>query len=537
MTAPDGKLPDGVYSGKPGGPVVRSLAKVTEASARAALQADVLKSYTPVQINMAKVMEAGFDMFAANLCDAITGLTGGLIDLSGWARRLRADAERAMREARGAQQSADTAQQTADSQTPVIKSTSSRVQVVVDGLPLRPYWETMNLTEESSFPRTLLHSTLWGVAGQSQPGWEPLTFPAASGQATLWWLTIPRYTPQANSMEGAFIRCLYDGGRRVVTYIPDDVSNPCELYVVVGRMLDTGDVKIEWVSENQTPLITNSRFERSVQLPNDIVFSTGETAYVGIHQRGSGNPRQLLGIPAVDIPRSPEVWPPQIKSSFASSSPLTAGSVIPRNGLKFTSIFTPYLSLGKALITGNPMRLSFFEDFEEGMPESLVRMSSLHATVEGGVFVVSGLTDGQRRYIYGRNLNYDDQMVAGRVRNPTERFAWLVLRSDVRNSSCVALGVNHSSVHIFRVTGAENFKSLAGAQVAIADNAELRLRAVGNMFTAEMKTNGAWATVVTYPDTDNVIPKGPAYRFTGLGTERQSWTNGGGWGDWKAEDL
>ncbi|MGY2063774.1 hypothetical protein ACW9HQ_53500, partial [Nocardia gipuzkoensis] len=168
-------------------------------------------------------------------CDAITGLTGGLIDLSGWARQLRSDAEKAMRDARGAQQSADTAQQTADSQTPVIRSTTSRVQVVIDGLPLRPYWETMNLTEESSFPRTLLHSALWSVAGQSISGWDALTFPAANGQATLWWLTNPVYTPPANSMEGAFVRCLYDGGRRVVTYIPDSVSNPCELYVVVGR--------------------------------------------------------------------------------------------------------------------------------------------------------------------------------------------------------------------------------------------------------------------------------------------------------------
>ncbi|MFI5775971.1 hypothetical protein [Nocardia sp. NPDC051570] len=536
MTSPDRTLPDGAYTNRPDR-TVGSLAKVTEASAKAAMQADVLKSYTPVQVNMGKVMEAGFDMFAANLCDAITGLTGGLIDLSGWARQLRSDAEKAMRDARGAQKSADTAQQTADNQTPVIKATNSRVQVVVDGLPLRPYWETMNLTEESSFPRTLLHSNLWSVAGQAISGWDALTFPAAGGNATLWWLTTPRYAPPANSMEGAFIRCLYDGGRRVVTYIPDDVSNPCELYVVVGRMLDTGDVKIEWVSENQTPLITNSKFERSVQLPEDVVFSTGETAFVGIQQRGSGNPRQLLGIPSVDIPRAPEVWPPQIKSSFASSSALIAGTVIPRNGLRFTSIYTPYLALGKALVTGNPVKLIFFEDFEEGMPESLVRMSPLYATVEKGVFVAWGGDDGLRRYIYGRNLNYDDQMVTGRIRNPTGRVSWLVLRSDVGNKSCVALCINQGGVSLCRVTGATTFTSLASVGIAIADDTEIRLRAVGNVFTAEKKSDGVWRSILTYPDTDNVLPKGSAYRYVGLGTERNSWVNGGGWGDWKAEDL
>lgn len=538
MTAPNRALPKGAYTGKPGEQNVRGVAKVTEASAKASMRADVLKSYSPIQLNMGKVMEAGFDMFAANLCDAITGLTGGLIDLSGWARKLRADAKRAMEDAGKAQQSADTAQQTADSQTPVIKATNSRVQVVVDGLPLRPYWETMNLTEEASFPRTLLQTTLWSVSTAAIDGWYPLTFPAGNGSATLWWNLTPKYSPPVNTMDGAFVRCLYDGGRKVVTYIPDDVRTPCELYVVVGRMLDTGDVKIEWVSDDQTPKITNSRFERSVELPTEIVFATGETAFIGIHQRGSGNPRPLLGVAGVEIPRSPEVWPPQIKTNFASSAPLTVGSVIARNGFRFTSTFVPYLSMGKALITGDPMKLIFFEDFSGGMPESLVRMSSLYATVEGGVFVAYGGDDGFRRYIYGRNLNYDDQMVTARIRNPSTRLSWVVLRSDVGNSTYVAMGVASNGFGLYRVTDYNSFTALVTTDgITVGDNTEVRIKVVGNIFTAERKTDGVWVQVLSYTDTANALPKGPANRYVGLGTYRTGWINGGGWDEWRAEDL
>ncbi|MFI9506969.1 hypothetical protein [Nocardia sp. NPDC052566] len=537
MTSPNRELPKGSYTGRTGEQNIGGLSKVTKENAMASMRADVLKSYNPVQVNMGLVMQAGLEMFVANICDAVTGATGGLINLSGWAKVLRDDADRAMRNARNAQQSADTAQQTADGQTPVIKATNSRVQVVVDGLPVRPYWQTMNLTEESSFPRTLLHTALWSVASGAIAGWDLLTFPAGNGVANLWWLLTPRYTPPANSMEGAFIRCLYDGGRRVVTYIPDDVSSPCELYVVVGRMLNTGDVKIEWVSDNQTPLITNSRFERSIQLPADIIFATGETAFVGIHQRGSGNPRQLLGIPSVDIPRSPEVWPPQIKSNFASAAALTAGTVIAGSSLRFTSVYTPYVSIGKALVTGDPMKLIFFEDFEEGMPESLVRMSARYATVEDGVFVAYGGDDGLRRYIYGRSLNYDDQIVTGRLRYPTTRAAWLVVRSDVTNQSYVAMGAGSDGFAIWRVTGSDTFTPLVSADANVADNTEIRIKAIGNVFTAEKKVDGAWVQVLSYTDQTNVLPKGPAYRYVGLGTQRASWVNGGGWGDWRAEDL
>ncbi|QIS16589.1 hypothetical protein [Nocardia arthritidis] len=539
MTSPDKVIPEGSYSGRGGQSGVRNVAKYNENSAKAAMTGGVLRSYTGVQVNMGKFMEAGFDLFAANLCDAITGFTGGLIDLSGWARQLRKDAEKAMQDARGAQQSADTAQQTADNQTPIIKSTNSKVQVVIDGLPLRPYWETLNLTEESSFPRHLLHYGVWDASTTPVAGYTEYDIQVGSAGAGALYLNMsPNYTPPANTLEATFIRCLYDGPRQVVTYIPDAVAgDPCELYVVVGRLLDTGNIKIEWVSDNQTPNITKSRFERSITMPKEIVFATGDTAFIGIQQRGSGVPRPLMAVASAEIPRAADVWPPRLKARFASGAVLTAGSVIANGSFDFTGTMVPYVSLGRAIVTGPPRKLVLFEDFENGMPSTLARMSSTYATVEGGVFVVWGGTDGIRRYIYARNLNYDDQMVSGRVRGPATQAGLLMVRSDATNSSYVALAVGSKGAGLLRFVNGETYSQLAVTTTPVADNDEVRVKAVGNVFTAERKINGTWTQFLSYTDTDKVLPTGPAYRYTGLGLSRASWVNSNGWDYWKAEDL
>ncbi|MFR9750499.1 hypothetical protein ACL02S_05635 [Nocardia sp. 004] len=523
MTSPDRLVPQGAYSGPGAGGEISGVSQITQDTAKSAMSSGIVQSFGNIAINFGAVIDAGVKEFAADLCDAITGATGGLIDLSGWAWQLRADADQALRDSVTAQRSASGAQSTADNQTVIIEATNSKMQVVIDGLPIKPYWETMNLTEETSFPRNLLHNAVWELS--------------ASGTTVSVDYT-PAYTPPANTMEGAFIRCLYSGGRKVVSYIPDAVSSPCELYVVVGRMLDSGDIKIEWVSANQTPEITASRVERTIELPSELVFEQGETAFVGIHQRGSGNRRPLLGIEAADIPRPPTVWPPQLNAQFPTSSVLSAGVTLAAGTLDFTSRKIPYVSFGKSSSTGDPIKLKFFEDFESGgMPSALVRLSARVAKVSDGVFVVSGLDDGLRRYLYGQRLNYDDHMVTGRLRNPTDQGARLFVRSDAANSSYVSLTVTSGSLSIVRWTGGETASVLASVQTTTADNDEFRIKAVGDVFTAEKKIGGVWTQVLTHTDSGNALPKGSSYRYTGLGTTRYSWVNGGGWGDWKAEDL
>lgn len=531
MTAPDGSLPEGAYSGGGGQRGIVSLAAITEESAKLASRSAVYQPYAQVNLNLGDVVNAGVNEFTADLADAVTGATGGLIDLSAWAAALRADAERALTDAVSARQTAQGAQAIAENQTAIIQSTNSNVQVVLDGLPVKPYWESMNLTEEASFPRNALHRACWDLRTTQAAGYTQVD--------QLFAKLAPTYVPPVNILEGAFIRCLYSGSRKTVTYVPDAVATPCELYVVLGRMTENGDITVVWVSPNQTPLITASRFERTVELPNEVVFEQGETAFVGIHQRGSGNARPLLGLEAVDIPRPATVWPPQLNAQFSTSALLSPGLTLAAGALSFASRTIPYVSLGRADLTGDPIKLMFYEDFDSGvLPTALVRMSAQAATVSNGVFVVSGGNDGIRRYLYAQPLNYDDQRVTGQIRNPTGRVARLMLRSSANNAGYAALTVFSNRIVIDRASGSgETFTALASLDIAVADGDELRFSAIGNVYSVDRRSGADWIQILSHTDTAGAIPAGPGHRYVGLGNERGFFSNGGGWDYWKAEDL
>ncbi|MFR9750500.1 hypothetical protein ACL02S_05640 [Nocardia sp. 004] len=548
MTSPDRVLPEGAYSAAPGAARISSLASAAARSAHDQMSAQLVRSYAAIPVNLATAVRIGLHEFAASFCEAVTGFTGGLIDLSGWARVLRDQAAQARAEASTAQDSAMLAEQLVAQTEEVAQATSSRVQVVIDGLPIKAYWETMNLTEESSIPRSLLHQRAWDVSDSQKTGYTRYSYQYLAyydqnnlpvyNTRTFYVQFTPAYTPPANTLEGAYIRCRYSGGRKIATFMVEAVSSaPCELYVVVGRVQDNGDIRIEWVSDDQTPLITNSRFEHSVELPAEILFDVGESAFVGIQQCGSGAVRPLLGITTTDLPRAATAWPPRPTARFAASAPLAAGTTVAAGTLAFSSNSVPYVALSKELVTGDPVKLVFYQDFDTGaIPTAFARMSSLAATVSGGVFVVSGSTDGPRHYLYAQQLNYSDHMVTGRIINPTVRHAWLVLRSTADNKSFVSLNVTQNALVLYRYTDG-TWTSLTSVATTVTSGEVLRVKAIGTEYIAQRKTSSGWVDVLTYTDTGNSLPSGPGYRYTGLGTERASWVNGGGWDYWKAEDL
>lgn len=436
----------------------------------------------------------------------------------------------------------------ADTAVTVVTTVNSTVQVILDGLPLRAYWETMNLTEESTFPRVLLQDipadglSLDGNTGSADGNGTDtggLHSHSTSSVDIVGNIT-PSYTPPINTLEGGFVRCLYSGGRGIVTYIPDAVSSPCELYIVVGKMLSNGDVQILWVSANQTPLISATRFERTVELPSELVFSTGDSAVLFVHQRGSGNVRPLLGLNMSDIPRAPTVFPPQVQVRFPQSSVMSAGTVLAANTLDFTSRRVPYLALGKSLVTGDPIKLIFMDDFNTPPLKAVfAKISTQAAEVGDGVFRVSGGTDGVRTYLYAQSLNYDDQMVSGMVVSPSGRVARLLIRCTSDAQTGIALTVFNNQMVIDRISGG-SYSALASWSGTIASGTEVRIKVVGTtseVITVERKVSGVWTSTLTFTDSGNVLPSGENYRYTGLGTERQVFVNGGAWDYWRAEDL
>ncbi|GAB4582314.1 hypothetical protein Ntsu_01460 [Nocardia sp. IFM 10818] len=512
------------------------------------MRTPIVRAYAAVPVNLATVVRVGLHEFAAAFCDAVTGFTGGLIDLRGWAQELRRQAAKARADAGDAETTAAIVDKIVAETGESVQSTNSRVQVVLDGLPIKPYWETMNLTEESSVPRSMLATRAWNYSDTPKSGYNQYVY------RYIWYYTqqglpvyndrifyiqhAPAFQPLPNAMEGAFIRCRYSGGRKIVTYIPESVSGtPCELYVVVGRVLEGGDIRIEWVSENQTPLITVARAEQALELPEEIVFDVGETAFVGIHQCGGGSVRQLLGPTTTDLPRLATAWPPRPNFRFPTSAKLAVGASLAAGALDFASSGVPYVALSKKLIGNTAPKLVFYEDFDTGiLPAAFAQMSSLPATVAGGVFVVAGGTDGVRRYLHAQRLNYDNHMVSGRVINPTARNAWLAVRSTPDHRKFVALTVIQSGLGLYQYNDG-TWTGLAFGETPVASGDVVRLKAVGNIYTAQRRTGSGWTDVFAYTDTAGALPSGPGHRYTGLGNERMSWVNGGGWDYWKAEDL
>ncbi|QUD15890.1 hypothetical protein [Nocardia phage KYD2] len=436
--------------------------------------------------------------------------------------------------------------QNVDILTGQVGGIGSSVQGLIDGRAIKQYWESMNKTEEATFPRALLQSIVVpgmdvaGSTGSATAGSGTSSHSHSNGSLNVPGATInPIYTPAVNVLEGGYIRMLYDGGRAVVTYIVEATASPCELYVVVARVQSDGDIEIVHVSPNQTPLITTSRFERSYEIPLPIAYTMGNSAFVGIHQRGAGNVRPLFGIRMADIPRANTLYPPQQKATFTQSAVFSAGTVIPAASMSFPSAsYTPYLSLGQSLTPAPPLKLIFHEGFDTGMPAIIIQKSVQAATVSSGVFVVSGTTDGIRRYVYAQSLNYDNHAVSGQIRNPSGRVARLYMRHNPELTQGVALTVLSGSVIIDRVTGSgETFTALASQSLTVNSGDELRLKAEGFLYTAQRRVAGVWTDLFSYNDAGGVIPVGESWRYTGLGNERQLFTNGGGWDYFHAEDL
>lgn len=134
------------------------------------------------------------DSFLASLCNAITGATGGLIDLSGWASTLEGNVTTA-------QSTATAAQSTATSAMAVANGKPSLTQIPIGSA----LWNSLGSGEDSTFPRASLS---FGSASSSSSGGSstaaPHTHPLGS---------IPQYQPAgngSNTIEIGYIRASRD---------------------------------------------------------------------------------------------------------------------------------------------------------------------------------------------------------------------------------------------------------------------------------------------------------------------------------------
>lgn len=543
MTSPDQQSPAGALNAGN----VAQIQYVTQSSAALAQSADLRSTLEDVEISFLDIILGGFgnvieaimahiNQFISDLLKSISGAIGNFFGLSNWLK--------------GTKEIAQNAQEQVINTGQVIQQV--RTDVAVISAPMAESWETMVPGQQVSFPRALLNSSWkdsYDSTNNSNPGGRyDQVITISDSNTYIRYSKQPKYYPALNSVESVWILSNYAVGRAMVTFSVEAVSgSPAGFYVYISRMLPNGDCKIEWVSANQTPLMSNARAERSVVLPDatEIGFASGEYMCVSFHQPGAGVARPLLGLEMTPIPRTGETFPPQQKWSVNSSSVLSPGTTIAMADQNYTSNYVPWVGIGQRLFTGDPLPRHYFDDFQRAeMGPGWV------STADKPLYIYNGETsyvrsafpaDGIARYTYAQPLAYDDQRVIGTaagngVGNLTSEPMKLLYRCSASGTTYCSLDVRDSSVTIAAMI---NNRPLALKTYNNANqvNDKFKVEVVGNVHTAYRKRGSDDWIALTQHDDGGSLNRGASYRYTGVSSQRNSFTSSGGWKDFECEDL
>lgn len=419
---------------------------------------------------------------------------------------------------------------------------------IANGLPVQPYSHSMT-NHECTFDRVNMRRLPIGLTGSTASATGSGSHVHGTGSLAFQYTASGAfaYVPTGNSVEGGFIRSRWSGGRGSVVYAVGTGTSLNPIYILIGRMdPETGDVKIEYVSPDQSLNIAASG-EQILNLPTEIVFDVGESMWLGIHQPGAGNRRGIFGIELASVAREGLLYPPQQKTTYVSSTVLTAGQTIPADSFGFTSPNLLWIGIGQSLSLPLPDITSYFEDFSSGaIPATMSRQAGTAAAVIDGAIMLQGgfINDGTRTYLITKKLTRNDHEISGQIRTPTTQPAYLSVRGSASTGNTrVDLEVRSTGVTLVTRGYLMSPTTLGSASFTITSGDVFKLRAQSNVFTV-MKQTGVdsdglptWTTVLTYTDSANTIPRGSGYRYTLLGLDRDNFLNSGGWEYVLAQDL
>lgn len=492
--------------------------------------------------NIVGAIESAINQLVSALVYGLRGITGGLVDLTFLLKKTSNTAEDAL--------------STTVNTGVVVQQIVTNVEII--SAPISESWETMIPGQQVSFPRALLNANvkaMYDSGNNSNPGgmYENYILISDSQDANVWirYSRLPRYFPAINTVEAAFIRSNYAVGRAVVNFAvgPTASGSPAsQLLVYIGRMDKDGNVKIEWISGNQSPLMANATLEWQVTLPEQtaIQFDIGEYMVVMVHQYGTGSPRALLCNEMTTLSQPNEVFPPQQKFAVTgATSSLVPNQVIPKSQLNFTSNNLPWVAIGQRLFTGDPPKRLWFDDFNRGSVGA--KWSSVG---DKPMYIYNGelsyvreafAANGTARILYSQPLAYDDQRITGTVSgngvgDVTSEPAKLVYRSNASGLTFCSLDVRRDNVTWARMVNNSPI-ALGSFNINSSIDDKWKVEVVGGIHKAFKKTRGTsdWVYVFEYPES--TPSSGPEYRYTGMSVQRFSFTSSGGWKDYEAEDL
>ncbi|OZD65158.1 hypothetical protein CH263_13530 [Rhodococcus sp. 06-1059B-a] len=462
--------------------------------------------------------------FLGFLTQGIFGIIGGAADFIGGLLGLR--------------NKADSAQQQANQAIENTAQVVKQVRAVMNSItaPFAESWMTQTPGQQVSFPDALLqrHPKRAGRPSPVAAPWigEETIRTSNSDGGNNWFTTFETaYTPDKNVLVAAYIQSNYAVGRATIAFKVGAVASPCDMYIVVMRMLSDGNVEIAWVSPNQTPLISTGKATWSVTAPEDIPFDELEQMVIGIHQIGTGNVRPLAAIEKDQYPGSAETFPPQQAMNYSYSTALTAGSIIPKSGQVFTSQFLIWVGIGQRLYSGDPLPRSFVDDF--GGAFTWTKVGSATAGIRDGRFSYFDSNDLKSFYYYPQPLAYADQRVEAYCSGPNSREQGMMLRGNAAGSSFFALVVTNNTAEIRQWTSkSESGYTALGGYSGATGASYWALEAIGSVLTAYQLVDNAWIPRIQIPGVG--LTGG---RWTGLFCDRAAFANSGEWDGYSARDM
>lgn len=517
MTTPGGNAPDGAY-------VIgtRYGQDETEAGIRGKLKNPTVNNFTKGQNNL-----WGSGGFLGFLTQGIFGVIGGVADFIGGILGIRNQATSANTVASAAQTAAANAAASAAANTLTVQQVRSEVVQLADNIPAIDSWVSMVPGQQVSFPISLLNDNVKAVNSttSSESG------STSHSHRLLFLDTIPVYSPAANVVEGVWIQSKYSAGRATVSFfIGPGLSSRPELYVYVGRMAENGDLLIEYVSPNQTPIITNQLQLVNVTMPEDVLFDFEEWMFVGIHQVGSGTRRDIYCNKMTELPLDPDAFPKQQKMHFTSTAALTAGSTLPKASQLYSSPNVPWVGIGVRLRTGDPLPRSWFDPFDESMSDTWVAVlvvGGLYRLVaDAGKARFNGTTNGTQRSLYKDRVAYDDIIGEWSPVGLTTQVQSYIYHSDSAGKTYMSIEQTSTTTTICRFAAGTRtaLAPIADTPEAAAYRVTVGLVDGKEVHVIEKKAVGTttWVPAVSYtePTAGALGTRGAGFRYGGLECRR-----------------
>lgn len=403
--------------------------------------------------------------------------------------------------------------------------------------PFAESWTTPVPGQQVSFPDAMLQRNPKQVKDYTSTSVAPWTDRVTidvsdTGGGRDWFTTFSTsFTPEKNVLVAAYIQSNYAVGRATISVKLGAVTSPCELYVVLMRMLPNGDAEVAWVSPNQTPLLSLGKVEWNVTAPNDILFDELEYMIPGVHQIGTGNVRSVAAIEKDQYARSAESFPPQQAMNFTYSAAFAAGSVIPKGSQSFGTAFLLWAGVGQRLVSGDPLPRQHTDNFNNTF--IWTKIGSATAGITDGMFAYKSTNDLKSFYYYPQPLAYADQRVEVFASGVNGVEQGVMCRGNAAGSSFFALVLTSSAAALRQWTeiGESTYTSLGSYSGSTTDT-YWAIEAIGDVLTAYQQVGEDWIPRIQYVGAGLL-----SGRYIGLFCDRATFTNSGRFDNFTARDM